>query len=182
MKLKVLFLMLLFYSVSANSQNFLVSIGTGLSVPMSNSNFTDAYNLGFNIHGSMTFPLSPNISVRGDLQYNNFPLDESSANFGGSFKATTIKADIIIGGLQGGRITPYGVIGAGAYLLSSSVTQNNVSVSRSDTEFGMGLGGGVNFSLTGKTALYLETQYNFIFSDNSAKGYLPVKAGLLFRL
>jgi opacity protein-like surface antigen len=183
MKLKQLaVIILLFSSPILYSQNFMISVGAGLSVPMSESSFTDAYNLGFNVHGSMTFPLSNNISARGDLQYNNFPWDENSPNIGGSFKVTTIKADIIVGGQTPSNLSPYGLVGAGLYLLSSSVTQNNVTISSSTTEFGMGLGGGVNFGVSSKASIYVEAQYNFIFSDGGAKGYLPVKAGVMFRL
>jgi opacity protein-like surface antigen len=182
MKIKSAVIMVFLFISASFSQNIFVSVGSGLSVPMAESGFTDAYNLGFNAHGSLTFPLSNNVSVRGDIQYNNFPYDESSPNFGGNFTATTIKGDLIVGKFDSREVSPYGLAGAGLYIISASITQNNVSISSSETDFGIGIGGGVNFGVSPKASIYIETQYNFIFNDGTAKGYLPIKAGVMFRL
>jgi hypothetical protein len=182
MKLKYLIFSLILSSNVIFSQNLILSVGTGLSFPMSEGNFTDAFNMGFNVHGSVAYPLSNNISLRGDLQYNRFPYDESSPNFSGRFTVTTIKADFLIGAFNLKTVSPYGVAGAGLYLTSSTISQNNVEISSSNTEFGLGLGGGVNFIVSSNASVYIEAQYNFIFTDNSAKGYLPLKGGVSFRL
>src|SRR5690349_21235134 len=149
MKIKLAIIMILFLVSGAYSQRLFLSVGSGLSVPMAESEFTDAYKLGFNVHASATFPLSSELlSARADIQFNNFPFDESNPNLGGSFKVTTIKADLIIGRFYSSGVSPYGVVGAGIYLLSASVTQNNTTVSSSETDFGLGLGGGVSFGVS----------------------------------
>jgi outer membrane autotransporter protein len=82
-----------------------------------------------------------------------------------------------------GTVQPYGVIGIGANFISASVSQNNVTVSQSETDMGLGLGGGISFVVSPKVNLYLETQYNFIFNeDGAAKGYLPIRGGVSFRV
>jgi hypothetical protein len=184
MKIKYAVIMLLFLVSASFSQRLFISVGTGISVPVSESAFTDAYNLGFNVHGSVTFPTSNSmLSVRGDIQYNNFPFDESSPYIGGSFKVTTIKADLILGTFNTRGVAPYGVVGAGVYLLSASQTQNNVTVSVSETDFGLGIGGGISFGVSTTSNVYIETQYNIIFNDDgAAKGYLPLKVGVMFAL
>lgn len=184
MKIKLAIIMILFLASAAYSQRLYLSIGTGLSVPMAESQFTDAYKLGFNVHASATFPLSSELlSARADMQYNNFPFDESNPNLGGSFKVTTIKADVIIGRFNTAGVSPYAVVGAGLYLISANITSNNVTTSRSETDFGLGLGGGVSFGVSSNANIYVETQYNFIFNnDGAAKGYLPLKVGVMFAL
>lgn len=185
MKIKSAVIIILLMVSVTFSQRLYLSVGSGLSVPMAESEFTDAYNLGFNVHGSATFPLSGStpLSARADIQYNHFPFDESNPNLGGSFTATTIKADLIIGQFYTSGVSPYGVVGAGLYLISAKVTQNNVTVSSSETDFGLGLGGGVSFGVSSTANIYVETQYNFIFNNNGkAKGYLPLKVGVMFAL
>jgi opacity protein-like surface antigen len=182
MKLKIAAIIIIFTAQISLSQNVMLSVGAGLSFPMSETSFTNAFNMGFNVHGSVTYPLASVTALRGDIQFNSFPYDESDPSFSGKLTVTTIKADILFGKFSERNVVPYGVVGAGLYLLSSSVTNNNVVISSSTTEFGLGLGGGVSFGVSSTANIYIETQYNFIFNDGSAKGYLPLKAGVTFRL
>ena len=180
-----LFVILCFIVLSApnvfSQSPVLLSIGTGISGPMSESNFSDAFNLGFNVHASATVLLNRNIGFRGDLQYNNFSYDESSPDFSASYKITSLKADLLAGNFEG-KVNPYGVVGMGVYFQTVGVSDDDVTISQSTTDFGMGLGGGLSFSVSPAVNLYGEAQYNFIFTDGAAKGYLPFKFGASFKI
>ncbi len=183
MKITSAVLLILLLSLITYGQNSIyVSVGTGLSIPMAESEFTDAFNLGFNLHGAGTVIMSRNFGLRGDLQYNRFPYDESNPDFSGSFTATTLKFDLLAGDFSGGSANPYAVFGAGAYFLSASSSSGGLTISSSETDFGIGIGGGVMFKVSPSMSLYGETQYNIIFNDGTAKGYLPLKFGLSFKV
>jgi hypothetical protein len=62
--------------------------------------------------------------------------------------------------------------------MTSDYTEGNLTVSASNTEFGMGIGGGFVYQVGPKVGIFLESQYNIIFNDGSAKAFLPIKAGV----
>ena len=166
-------------TVHAQSNRFFLNLGAGLSVPVAESAFSDLYNLGFNVHvaGGMNF--TPVIAGRLDLQLNKFSRKDVLFGQSGSLTITSLKADILAGDVSGFKsVNPYGIIGLGAYILSASETNGTVTISDSETDLGIGLGGGVNFNLSPTVGIYTEIQYNLIFNEGAAKGYLPIKVGI----
>ncbi|RPI14485.1 MAG: autotransporter outer membrane beta-barrel domain-containing protein [Ignavibacteriae bacterium] len=183
MRTKVLLLMALLFlssSLYAQSNRFFLNFGTGLSTPMSEEGFTNLYNMGFNLHGGAGLVFSSSVAGRLSLEHNRFPQSSNNLGQSGTFTITSIKADIMAGEVNNIKtVNPYGVAGIGAYILSVSVTENNFTRSESETNMGVGLGGGINFKVSPNMGIYTEAQYNIIFNeDGAAKGFLPIKVGI----
>lgn len=177
-----LFILLIFMTLSINAQNkqLILNFGTGLSTPIAETGFTNLYSMGFNLNGGAGMIFNPNIAGRLELEMNRFP--QSSNDFGqsGNFTVTSLRADLLAGQVTNSRtVNPYGVAGIGAYMLTVSVTQDNITTSATETDLGLALGGGIDFKLSPTVGIYTEAQYNIIFNNGgAAKGYLPIKVGI----
>ena len=179
---KLLFLTaLLFISITSYSQVYqksFASLGGVISIPI--GNISEAWGVGFNVHGNAGYVFHQNVAARVDLQYNTFPYKESGEYSGYSLKSTSIMGDVMVGMFnKEANIKPYGLVGIGLYLNSvSDMKYQGVTYYRGDSEtnFGMKFGGGVAFKVSPKLSLFGETSFNIIFGEGSAN-YLPIKAG-----
>ena len=179
---KLLFLTaLLFISITSYSQVYqksFASLGGVISIPV--GNISEAWGVGFNVHGNAWYVFHQNVAARVDLQYNTFPYKESGEYSGYSLKSTSIMGDVMVGMFnKEANIKPYGLVGIGLYLNSvSDMKYQGVTYYRGDSEtnFGMKFGGGVAFKVSPKLSLFGETSFNIIFGEGSAN-YLPIKAG-----
>lgn len=182
MRYKVqIFLLFSFILISSTAygQKIVTSLGGGVSLPMAESDFSDSYDLGINAGINAGYLLNNNFVARVDVQYNKFSYKESSNS---SFTVITSKIDLLAGDFnRKKKFHPYGLIGTGTYFLNSEATSGGYTISLSETDFGVGVGAGVIVDVSPKIGIFAETQYNFIFNDGTAKGYLPVKAGIFIR-
>jgi opacity protein-like surface antigen len=179
---KLLFLTaLLFIGITSYSQVYqksFASLGGVISIPV--GNISEAWGVGFNVHGNAGYVFHQNVAARVDLQYNTFPYKESGDYSGYSLKSTSIMGDVMVGMFnKETNVKPYGLVGLGLYLNSvSDMKYQGVTFYRGDSEtnFGMKIGGGVAFKVSPKLSLFGETSFNIIFGEGSAN-YLPIKAG-----
>ena len=172
---------LLFIGITSYSQTYqksFASLGGVISIPV--GDISDAWGVGFNIHGNAGYVFHENVAARVDLQYNTFPYKETGDYTGYSLKSTSIMGDIMVGKFdKDADIKPYGLVGMGLYLNSvSDMKHQGVTYYRGDSEtnFGMKFGGGVAFKVSPKLSLFGETSFNIIFGEGTAN-YLPIKAG-----
>ena len=179
---KLLFLTaLLLIGITSYSQVYqksFASLGGVISIPV--GNISEAWGVGFNVHGNAGYVFHQNVAARVDLQYNTFPYKESGDYSGYSLKSTSIMGDVMVGMFnKEASVKPYGLVGIGLYLNSvSDMKYQGVTYYRGDSEtnFGMKFGGGVAFKVSPKLSLFGETSFNIIFGEGSAN-YLPIKAG-----
>ena len=178
--LVLLFLISYSYSQKLVSSSFVATVGGGISLPMAESDFTDSYNMGLNFHVSGGYKLNNSFIVRADAQYNRFTYKSSSgSNVSGGFTVITGKIDLLAGNFnKKTKFHPYALAGTGSYFLSADVTDGIITISESETDFGAGFGAGFIVDVSKKAGIYVESQYNFIFNDGTAKGYLPIKVGV----
>lgn len=179
---KLLFLAaLILFGVTTYSQTYqksFASLGGVISIPV--GDISDAWGVGFNVHGNAGYVFHKNVAARVDLQYNTFPYKESGDYSGYSLKSTSIMGDVMVGMFdKDADIKPYGLVGMGLYLNSvSDMKYQGVTYYRgsSETNFGMKIGGGAAFKVSPRLSLFGETSFNIIFGEGTAN-YLPIKAG-----
>ena len=179
----VLFFLLAQLSVSqtkSNKGNIVTFVGGGLSFPMTESNFKDNYDYGFNVAVSVGYKLNKTYLVRGGMQYNRFPYSDIGVATG-SFTATVLNAEILVGAFNvKQKFHPYGVAGMGIYFISSKLNIGGSESKSNDNDVGFGVGGGITIDLSKTVGIYIESQYHFMINDLTAKGFLPLIAGLTF--
>ena len=155
------------------TKSFMSFIGGGLSVPAVESDFGEFYNPGFNVTGGAGYRISPSQTIRFGVQYNNFPDDISIVD--AALSITSLRGDFMLGRLMGGGpLNFYGFGGVGVSFLSAG--------SASETNLGFGVGAGMTFMVSpgGITLGFIEASLDYNTNDGYAKGYVPIKAGLIF--
>jgi len=153
-----------------------IGVAAGLSMPM--GDFGDGTDMGFNVTGTVDAqPAALPVGVRVDLMYNRYGLSDVGGN-------ASVIAGILNALLSFGTQTsaqPYVIGGVGVYRVGFDV---DGGANDSKTAFGLGVGGGVRFPLSGFDT-YVEARYHNAFTDDEDKGFknttfLPIVFGLRF--
>lgn len=162
-----------------------VSLSGGAVIPVTgkynaNLEISDLLMTGPTFAGSLTYSVSPIMSLRGSFNftYNYFESKYRPAEKKPTFVAPTITADAIVklGSLIKGNITsnPYLFAGAGIYIWKFSKDKIDgdamLSIKGKEwkaTSFGIHAGAGYEVYIIPSLALFVEGQYRFIFSKNT---------------
>ena len=160
------------------------SIGAGLSMPT--GDLGDAAGAGFHLQGASSYRRAGwPVSLRGELAYHHFGAKDFSVPGGNpnqtvdfTSKASAIAGivDVSYAFVTRNRMKPYVLGGPGFYNTRSELTEaGGTSESGSDTKFGFNMGGGMNFSMSGRSA-FVEARYHHV--DQAA--WIPISFGLRF--
>ena len=175
-------ILLVFFTSDSHSQTgFIGSVSTGISIPT--GNLSNSYSAGFNLSGNGGYIFNKNLGARGDLSFNSFGLNLPGYT-GGAFHIVSLKADLLAGKFDKlSSIMPYGVVGIGLYMLSESdyTYQGFTNSVPSETDFGMGLGGGAAYKVSHNISIFGEVQYNVVFTSGSSTTYIPFRVGAMIR-
>jgi opacity protein-like surface antigen len=142
----------------------------GLSLPM--GDFGDAAKSGFNITGSIFAPLGDKLRLRGDIGYESF---EPESGGGDNLNVLSFAGNVMFplgAEASAGGARPYLIGGAGLYRFSCDGCD-------SETDFGINVGGGIEFKLAGFTT-YAEARLVNAFSDPDATRWIPLTFGIRF--
>lgn len=168
---------------------FYVQLGGGATFPQ--SRLDDFFDTGFNVTGSLGFqPANSALGLRFDVAYDRLMGEEQSAALGRSDDAS------VWSGLANATLNlPIGdrMSGSGVYLIGgggvhhftdfadlNSTGFNSGSGETSSTDFGLNAGGGVRFGW-GRAALFAESRYFHVFTENERSQFVPLVLGLTFR-
>jgi opacity protein-like surface antigen len=160
---------------SARAQNP-VGLGVlgGASMPI--SDFSDGFDTGWHLGGFLTFhPAMVPFGLRAEGVYHSF-------NAKSSVEDINAKMKIINGNLNGvwefpmagSPIQPYAIGGVGIY--NSKVT-SDLGDSGSNNDFGVNVGGGVRFALSGFST-FVEARFHNIFSSGTSTRMIPISVGI----
>ena len=185
---KTLFMFLLVFLMVAplavaKDSNMKLSLGGGFSLPT--GNLDDGWKMGFNVGGTLNYRLKSNLYLIGDLQLNSFSLDKHGLDYdGGTSTITTLMAGAKYVLPSSEAINFYVEGGAGlAFGSVSDVKYGGVLLLEGDsgTDPAIMVGGGLEYKMNRKTTLFVEGRYVNVFDDDSY-GFLPVRAGVTFRI
>ena len=141
------------------------------TMPIFDSDFSDTHQPGPGVNFSGAYIFSDILSLRLDIQYNNFPYRVGGA----AISFSTAMLDLLIYSPIRETVNPYGLIGVGAFFLKKGGSVNY------RTNIGGCFGGGVSFKLSEKDIyIFIESQFNYNFTEFTEKGYIPIKAGFIF--
>lgn len=141
------------------------------TIPVTDSEFSDMNQPGPGVNFGGAYIFSDMLSLRLDIQYNDFPFRAG----GSAISFSTAKLDLLIYSPIRETVNPYGLIGVGAFFLKKGGSANF------RTNLGGCFGGGVSFKLSEKDIyLFVESQFNYNFTEYTEKGYIPIKIGFIF--
>jgi opacity protein-like surface antigen len=153
-----------------------IGVAAGLAMPM--GDFGDGAEMGFNVTGTVDAqPAALPVGVRLDLMYNRFGF-EGEGDGSASILAGLLNAILSFGTQT--SMQPYLIGGVGVYRAGIDVDlPPGVPEPESETAFGVGLGGGVRFPLSGFDT-YVEARFHNAFTEGSSTTFLPITFGLRF--
>ncbi|MBD3383878.1 outer membrane beta-barrel protein [candidate division KSB1 bacterium] len=175
-------------------------INGGMAMPMGPDEFKDYWKTGFNVGGGAEFAFGPNMKLVGTVDYTSFGINEDElldefamgvsgiSVDGGSLSSIAVLANVKFSiAPPMSPISPYLIGGAGMFFLSGGeadikyqgMTMSTIE-SETDNYFGVGVGAGVDLTISPNMSLFIEGKYNIAFAEEDNMSYLPIKAGLLF--
>jgi hypothetical protein len=149
-----------------------LSMGLGISIPVIEPDFSKVYTPGPALTIAVSLKMNENIIAKAEFGYNHFYLKENTNISGLDIESYNINLNIGKFNIKG--LTPYGIVGMGAYTLSD--------FSSSQTNIGFNFGFGLSGSYKNKITPYGEIQLNYNLTSGFAKGFIPVRAGIIFSL
>ena len=149
-----------------------VQFGVGAGLAMPTGDFGQGSKSGFDIHGMLGFnPAALPFGVRVDVGYSRFGFEGGRGNT--SIISGTGNALLKIPATS---IAPYVIGGLGVFNAKTSIDDLG---SGSSTRFGINVGGGLQFNLSGM-ATHLEAKYVNIFAEGGSVAYIPITFGIMF--
>lgn len=162
--------------VSAQSSAVGFGVSGGLSVPT--GDLGDGVDAGYSIAGHVFLKPSSmkTLRFRGDVSFDRFAY---KGNVDGNLRSLGFVGNALLDLSSSGGVKPYVLGGVGLFNGKGTSEVGAVSVSKSSTDVGIQVGGGLNFQLSGFST-FLEAKYVNVFSDPNSTGYIPITFGVRF--
>lgn len=144
----------------------------GFTMPALDNDFTKTYLTGPTLSGGIGFILSKNIIAKAEIGYNHFYLKNNTVVSGLTIISYLINLNF--GNFNSKGITPFGIAGIGAYTLND--------FSSSQTNIGFDFGVGISGSYKNNLIPFGDIQLSYNMNSGLAKGYIPVRIGIIYRL
>lgn len=159
----------------------------GATVPL--GDFADGADLGFHLGGLIEYkPSNVPVSLRGEITYHRnglksdyFADDDPIFNdIDGNFSMWNFIGNVLFPfGDAAKTARPFVIGGLGLYHVSASAEFGDVDISNSENKFGINLGGGFTFNLSGFET-FVEARYHTIFTDENNTSFIPLSFGFKF--
>jgi hypothetical protein len=177
-----------------------IAFSVGLSSFSSPSSLSDYYNSGFNVRFGYRRPLSGNIFITSDLEYDNFSVDDDKLRqyYGYGTKWSISGGTISMLSISGGVGYRYqiknpklGVFGKAelgvAYVFITDVELSYSSYSYSisadpEEDFQFLFGCGADYAVNDNISLLFEVNYCKVFTKGENSTHWPIRLGIIFNL
>jgi hypothetical protein len=159
----------------------------GATVPI--GNFGDGANVGFHLGGLIEHkPNALPLTLRGEITYNRNGLKEGF--FAGEDPIfDDIDGNVSIINFVGNGVIPFGdpastarpyaIGGVGVYRMHFSGELGDFDISDTQTKFGINVGGGFTFNLSGFET-FVEARFHSVFAEGDNANFIPLSFGFKF--
>jgi len=164
-------------------------IGGALGATIPLGDFSDNADLGWHLGGLFEYK-QPSLPVtwRGEITYHRNGLNEDFfggqipgvGNLDGNFSMFNVVANALYAfGDKAKTARPYIIGGLGLYKVKATASYQGIDISDSQTKFGINVGGGFVFALSGFDT-FVEARFHSVFTDNSSTNFIPISFGFKF--
>ena len=164
-------------------------IGGALGATIPLGDFSDGADLGWHLGGLFEYkqPSFP-VTWRGELTYHRNGLKDDYfssqipevGNLSGNFSMFNFVANAVYPfGDKAKTARPYIIGGLGLYKLKATASYQGIDISDSQTKFGLNVGGGFSFALSGFDT-FVELRYHSVFTEGSNTSFIPISFGFKF--
>ena len=172
---------------AASGRPFKLGGMLGATVPI--GDFGDGANVGFHVGGLIDYkPNALPFSLRGEITYNRHGLNEGFfgdqypvfGNVDGNVSILNFVGNAVIPfGDPASTARPYAIGGVGVYRMKFSGEFGSVEISDTQTKFGLNVGGGFQFNLSGFET-FVEARFHSVFAEGSNANFIPLSFGFKF--
>jgi opacity protein-like surface antigen len=172
---------------SSSGRPFKLGGALGATVPL--GDFSDGANLGWHLGGLIEYkPASVPVNLRGEITYHRNGLkddffsdeDPNIGNVDGTASMLAFVGNAIIPfGDPASTARPYAIGGLGLYRLKVAGDFGSFDISDTQTKFGLNVGGGFTFNLSGFET-FVEARYHSIFTEDGNTSMIPISFGFKF--
>lgn len=175
---------------------------SGLSIPAAPSLFYNYWKMGFNGGGGIGYAITPNLTIRGYVDYNNFAFDAEGflehegytdlgvTVVGGSISILVVSANLKAAFIPGDvAVSPYFTGGGGYFNISASdVTATNAfgqtltASFESESAFSAFFGIGFDIPINEQLAAFVEGKYAIGLTEGENTQYFPINVGVSYSL
>jgi opacity protein-like surface antigen len=159
----------------------------GATVPL--GDFGDGADLGFHLGGLIEYkPATFPVNLRGEITYHRNGLksdffasdDPIFDDVDGDFSMINFIGNALIPfGDPASTARPYAIGGIGLYRLKASAEFGGIDISDTQTKFGLNVGGGFTFNLSGFET-FVEARFHSVFTEESNTNFIPLSFGFKF--
>jgi opacity protein-like surface antigen len=172
-------------SGSSSSRPFKLGGALGATIPL--GDFSDGADLGFHLGGLVEYkPQSVPVSLRGEITYHRNGLKDDFfdvpgiGNVDGTFSMINVIGNAILPfGDAAATARPYAIAGLGLYRMKASAEFGGLDISDTQTKFGINVGGGFTFNLSGFET-FIEARFHSVFTEESNTNFIPISFGFKF--
>jgi opacity protein-like surface antigen len=158
----------------------------GATIPL--GDFGDGADLGFHVGGLIDYkPQSTPVTLRGEIVYHRNGLKQGF--FSDIPGAEDVNGNVSMISVLGNGVIPFGdaestarpylIGGLGVYRLKFSGDVAGFDISSTSTKFGINLGGGFSFNLSGFET-FIEARFHSVFTEGSNTNFIPISFGFRF--
>jgi opacity protein-like surface antigen len=157
----------------------------GASLPL--GDFGDAADLGFHLGGLIEYkPATFPVTLRGEIGYHRNGLKEGyfdeipGLEVDGNASMINFLANALFPfGDAASTARPFGIGGIGLYRMKFSGDVAGFDISETETKFGLNVGGGFTFNLSGFET-FVEARFHSVFTEESNTNMIPISFGFKF--
>lgn len=174
-------------SGSTSGRPFKLGGALGATVPL--GDFSDGADLGFHLGGLIEYkPQSFPVNLRGEITYHRNGLksgyfsgqNPAFGNVDGHFSMISFVGNGVIPfGDAASTARPYAIGGVGLYRMKASASFSGLDISDTQTKFGINVGGGFSFNLSGFDT-FVEARFHSVFTEGSNTNFIPLSFGFRF--
>ena len=173
-------------TAGSSGRPFKLGGALGATVPL--GDFSDDADLGFHLGGLVEYkPASVPVNLRGELTYHRNGLGADAFQEGANITDGHVSMFSFIAnvffpfGDAASTARPYAITGLGLYHVSvvGDIPGTDDTRERSSTDFGINLGGGFTFNLSGFET-FVEARYHSVFTNDSNTSFMPISFGFKF--
>lgn len=174
-------------TANAPARPWKVGGALGATIPL--GDFSDGADLGWHLGGLFEYkqPSFP-VTWRGELTYHRNGLKDDYfssqipevGNLSGNFSMINFVANAVYPfGDKAKTARPYIIGGLGLYHLKATASYQGIDISDSQNKFGINVGGGFEFALSGFDT-FVEMRFHSVFTDNNSTNFIPISFGIKF--
>ena len=173
-------------SNASGGRPFKIGGALGATIPL--GDFGDIADLGFHAGGLIEYkPESVPVTLRGEITYNRNDLKKGffsdlpgGEDVSGTFSMINFVGNAVVPfGDAASTARPYLIGGLGVYRLKSAGDVAGFDISATDTKFGINVGGGFSFNLSGFDT-FIEARFHSVFTTDSNTNFIPISFGFRF--